>query len=78
MVSIEVSRVKIPAIMCFLIVCQSPGVQGEKIDRLLKEEALRNTPETNESQERWGVSLEGQSPSSLIFNFVRCKYFGKL
>ncbi|XP_070777223.1 uncharacterized protein [Enoplosus armatus] len=40
---------------------QSTGGQGEKLDRLLKEEALRITPETNESQERWGVHLEEAS-----------------
>ncbi|KAG7241310.1 hypothetical protein INR49_025757 [Caranx melampygus] len=34
------------------------GVQGEKLDRLLKEEALGITPETNESQERWRVNLD--------------------
>ncbi|XP_042340996.1 zinc finger and SCAN domain-containing protein 2 [Plectropomus leopardus] len=37
---------------------QCHGVQAEKLDRLLKEEILRITPETNESQERWGVSLD--------------------
>ncbi|XP_040002415.1 GDNF-inducible zinc finger protein 1 isoform X2 [Xiphias gladius] len=37
---------------------QSPGVQGEKLDRLLKEEALRITPET---QEEWGVNLDDTS-----------------
>ncbi|XP_034399980.1 zinc finger protein 500 isoform X2 [Cyclopterus lumpus] len=40
---------------------QSPGVQGEKMNRLLKEEVLRITPETNESQERWGVNLDEAS-----------------
>lgn len=35
-------------------------MQGEKLDRLLKEEALRITPENTEPQERWGVNLEGQ------------------
>ncbi|KAM9363512.1 uncharacterized protein ABDE67_017146 [Symphorus nematophorus] len=44
---------------------QSSGVQGEKLDRLLKEEALRITPETNESQERWGVNLEETEASGL-------------
>ncbi|XP_010740111.1 zinc finger protein 696 [Larimichthys crocea] len=44
---------------------QSPGVQCEKLDRLLKEEGLRITPETNESQERWGVSLEEPEASGL-------------
>lgn len=45
---------------------QSPGVQGEKLDRLLKEEALRITPETNESQERWRVNLEEPDTSGLL------------
>ncbi|XP_029286716.1 uncharacterized protein LOC115007837 [Cottoperca gobio] len=40
---------------------QSPDVQGEKMDRPFKEEVLRITPETNESQERWGVNLEESS-----------------
>ncbi|XP_059184955.1 endothelial zinc finger protein induced by tumor necrosis factor alpha [Centropristis striata] len=44
---------------------QSPGVQGEKLDRLLKEEALRITPKTNESQERWGVNMDETSTSGL-------------
>nr|XP_020451972.1 uncharacterized protein LOC109958012 isoform X2 [Monopterus albus] len=44
---------------------QCPGVQGEKLDRLLKKEALRFTPETNESQERWGVNLDETSASGL-------------
>ncbi|XP_068177505.1 uncharacterized protein si:ch73-109d9.2 [Antennarius striatus] len=44
---------------------QSPGVQSEKLDRLLKEEALRITSETNESPERWGVSLEETEASNL-------------
>ncbi|CAK6976276.1 zinc finger and SCAN domain-containing protein 30 isoform X1 [Scomber scombrus] len=44
---------------------QSPGVQAEKLDRLLKEEALHIMPETNESQERWGVSLEETEASGL-------------
>ncbi|XP_041640149.1 zinc finger protein 180 isoform X2 [Cheilinus undulatus] len=34
---------------------QSPD---EKLERLLKEEALQITPETNESQERWVASVE--------------------
>nr|XP_046234334.1 uncharacterized protein LOC124053327 [Scatophagus argus] len=41
---------------------QSPGVQGEKLDRLLKEEALHITPE---SQERWEVNLEETEASGL-------------
>ncbi|XP_034399989.1 zinc finger protein 500 isoform X3 [Cyclopterus lumpus] len=44
---------------------QSPGVQGEKMNRLLKEEVLRITPETNESQERWGVNLDETEASGL-------------
>ncbi|XP_068607024.1 uncharacterized protein si:ch73-109d9.2 [Brachionichthys hirsutus] len=48
-----------------LPVCQSPGVQSEKLDRLLKEEALRITSESNESQERWGVNLEETEASNL-------------
>ncbi|KAM7393691.1 hypothetical protein PAMP_020545 [Pampus punctatissimus] len=44
---------------------QSPGVQGEKLDRLFKEEALCITSETNESQERWGVNLEETEASGL-------------
>ncbi|XP_070710536.1 gastrula zinc finger protein xFG20-1-like [Pempheris klunzingeri] len=40
----------------------SPCAQGEKVDRLLKEEALRVTPGTNESQERWRVNLEETEP----------------
>ncbi|XP_044040887.1 uncharacterized protein LOC122870626 [Siniperca chuatsi] len=44
---------------------QSTGVQIEKLDRLLKEEALQITPETNESQERWGVTLEETEASGL-------------
>lgn len=43
--------------LCFF--GQSPAVQGEKLDGLLKEEALRITPETTESQDRWEVNLEG-------------------
>ncbi|XP_045902355.1 zinc finger protein 62 homolog isoform X2 [Micropterus dolomieu] len=43
---------------------QSPGVQGEKLDRLLKEEAFRIT-ETNESQERWGVNVEETEASGV-------------
>nr|XP_043884773.1 zinc finger protein 24-like isoform X3 [Solea senegalensis] len=37
---------------------ESPGVQGENLDRLLKEEALHIPPETTESQERWGIHLD--------------------
>ncbi|XP_058497321.1 zinc finger and SCAN domain-containing protein 2 isoform X2 [Solea solea] len=37
---------------------ESPGVQGEHLDRLLKEEALHIPPETTESQERWGIHLD--------------------
>lgn len=59
--TLELSGVKAPVIMLFLLVCQSQGVQAEKLDRLLKEETLRITPKTNDSQERWGVSLDGQS-----------------
>ncbi|GAA6230339.1 zinc finger protein with KRAB and SCAN domains 1 isoform X1 [Lates japonicus] len=44
---------------------QSPCVQGEKFNRLLKEEALHITPETNESQERWGVRLDETDTSGL-------------
>ncbi|XP_031720445.1 zinc finger and SCAN domain-containing protein 2 [Anarrhichthys ocellatus] len=44
---------------------QSPGVRGEKLSRLLKEEALQITPETNESQERWGVNLDETEASGL-------------
>lgn len=44
---------------------QSPCVQGEKLDRLLKEEALQITPETNESQETWGVNLDETEASGL-------------
>ncbi|KAM3623060.1 uncharacterized protein V6R79_006379 [Siganus canaliculatus] len=40
---------------------QSPEVQDEKLDRLLKEESLRIMPETNETQERWGDILEEAS-----------------
>ncbi|XP_031140398.1 zinc finger protein 18 isoform X1 [Sander lucioperca] len=39
--------------------------QGEKLDRLLKEEALRITPEMNESQEGWGVNLDETEASGL-------------
>ncbi|XP_034716575.1 zinc finger and SCAN domain-containing protein 2 isoform X2 [Etheostoma cragini] len=35
--------------------------QDEKLDRLLKEEAIQITPEINESQERWGVNLDETS-----------------
>uniref|UniRef100_UPI0037E8E3E8 zinc finger protein 271 isoform X2 n=1 Tax=Semicossyphus pulcher TaxID=241346 RepID=UPI0037E8E3E8 len=38
-----------------------PQSPDEKLDRLLKEETLQITPETNEPQERWGVSLEEAS-----------------
>ncbi|KAM7009850.1 uncharacterized protein LKV04_001776 [Tautogolabrus adspersus] len=37
---------------------QSPD---EKLDRLLKEETLQISPETNESQEKWGVNVEEAS-----------------
>lgn len=47
--------------LCLLLVCQSPGVQGVKLDGLLKEEALRITIETNAPQDRWGVNLDGLS-----------------
>uniref|UniRef100_A0A3P8TCZ6 C2H2-type domain-containing protein n=1 Tax=Amphiprion percula TaxID=161767 RepID=A0A3P8TCZ6_AMPPE len=43
---------------------QSPDVQGEKFDRLLKEEALRITPETSDMQ-GWGVSLDETETSGL-------------
>ncbi|KAK5866390.1 hypothetical protein PBY51_020585 [Eleginops maclovinus] len=36
----------------------SAGVQGEKLDRLFKEEALQITPEANVSEERWGGHLD--------------------
>ncbi|KAF3851974.1 hypothetical protein F7725_005329 [Dissostichus mawsoni] len=38
---------------------QSSGVQGEKLNRLFKEEALQITPEANVSEERWGGHLDG-------------------
>ncbi|XP_033479102.2 uncharacterized protein LOC117254799 isoform X1 [Epinephelus lanceolatus] len=44
---------------------QSQGVQAEKLDRLLKEETLRITPKTNDSRERWGVSLDDTEASGL-------------
>ncbi|KAL7403867.1 hypothetical protein ABVT39_006124 [Epinephelus coioides] len=44
---------------------ESQGVQAEKLDRLLKEETLRITPKTNDSQERWGVSLDDSEASGL-------------
>ncbi|KAK5899943.1 hypothetical protein CesoFtcFv8_009365 [Champsocephalus esox] len=37
---------------------QSSGVQGEKLNRLFKEEALQITPEANVSEERWGGHLD--------------------
>lgn len=40
----------------------SSASQGEKLDGLLKEEELVVMPETNEFQNRWEVSLEGESP----------------
>lgn len=40
----------------------SSAWQGEKLDGLLKEEELHVMPETNEFQNRWEVSLEGESP----------------
>ncbi|XP_071368659.1 uncharacterized protein [Centroberyx affinis] len=43
---------------------QSPDVGSEKLDRLLKEEALRITPDSME-QERWGVHLDGAEGSDL-------------
>ena len=43
----------------FLHVCQAPGVQGIKFDRLLKEEALQSEPEISES-EGWGVRADGE------------------
>ncbi|XP_037327488.2 zinc finger and SCAN domain-containing protein 2 isoform X1 [Pungitius pungitius] len=43
-----------------MMTTQSPGAQGDKLNRLLKEEALQITPET-ESHERWGVNLDGWS-----------------
>ncbi|XP_074484880.1 uncharacterized protein LOC141763943 isoform X2 [Sebastes fasciatus] len=49
-----------PEILSAMKAPQSPGVQGEKLDRLLKEEALRITPETK-SQERWGVNMDEAS-----------------
>ncbi|KAM6942306.1 uncharacterized protein PEZ65_004168 [Lycodopsis pacificus] len=44
---------------------QSPGVPGEKLNRLLKEEDLQITPETKESQERWGVHVDETEASGL-------------
>ncbi|TNN40945.1 Zinc finger protein 239 [Liparis tanakae] len=44
---------------------QSPCVQGVKLNTMLKEEVLRITPETNEPQERWGVSLDETEASGL-------------
>lgn len=41
-------------LFCF----QYEVTQGENLDKLLKEEAFRLTPE---SREGWGVRLEGQS-----------------
>lgn len=41
----------------------SSASQGEKLDGLLKEEELHVMPETNEFQNRWAVSLEGESPN---------------
>lgn len=45
---------------------QPQGAQSEKLNRLLKEEGLRITPETNDSQERWGVSLDETEASGLL------------
>ncbi|XP_035492932.1 zinc finger protein ZFP2 [Scophthalmus maximus] len=44
---------------------QSPGGQGEKLERLLKQEVPHIPPEINESQERWGVHLEENDISGL-------------
>ncbi|XP_026159158.1 zinc finger and SCAN domain-containing protein 2 isoform X2 [Mastacembelus armatus] len=55
----EVEEVK-PEAQNTLKATQCPGVQGGKLDRLFKEEAHQITP-PNESQERWGVSLDDTS-----------------
>ncbi|XP_023277855.1 zinc finger protein 500-like [Seriola lalandi dorsalis] len=60
----EVEEAK-PEAHSAIMATQSPGVQGEKLDRLLKEEALHITPETNESQGRWGVNLDETDTSGL-------------
>ncbi|CAB1435730.1 unnamed protein product [Pleuronectes platessa] len=54
-----------PGNHCAMSATQSPDVQGEKLERLLKEEALHMPPETNESQERWGVNLDETDTSGL-------------
>ncbi|KAK2815666.1 hypothetical protein Q5P01_026133 [Channa striata] len=44
---------------------KSAGIQSQKLDRVFKEEALQITPETTESQERWGASLDETDASGL-------------
>ncbi|KAF7655979.1 hypothetical protein LDENG_00047660 [Lucifuga dentata] len=44
---------------------QSSDVQGEKMDRLFKEEALQITSDNNEPQGRWGVNLDETETSGL-------------
>ncbi|XP_056136747.1 zinc finger protein 329 isoform X2 [Lampris incognitus] len=44
---------------------KSIAVGSEKLDRLLKEETLRITPDSIELQERWGVNLDGSEESDL-------------
>ncbi|KAK2919411.1 zinc finger and SCAN domain-containing protein 2 [Channa argus] len=44
---------------------QSAGIQIEKLDKLLKEEALQITQETTESQDRWGASFDETDASGL-------------
>ncbi|KAM9857657.1 uncharacterized protein ACBR49_001267 [Aulostomus maculatus] len=44
---------------------QSPSVEGEKLDRMLKEEALHMTPQGNDSEERWGLTLDESAVSDL-------------
>lgn len=44
---------------------ESTDVGSEKLDRLLKEEALHITPDRAELQDRWGVCLDGGEGSDL-------------
>ncbi|XP_028996643.1 zinc finger protein 620 [Betta splendens] len=53
----EVEKAK-PEAQEFDQATQSVGVQSEKLDKPLKEESLRITPEANQSQDRWNASLE--------------------